>query len=179
MSEKQKKEKNGEKRGIKDLIADLKTDPKTLEAATRKTQSMCVLTAIVFGVFVVLFCFLHILLGVLWAVAAAGIILYLKFKWTQKNKRNFCQDCGARFDYEECVSWEVSEVERKTMNTNSNSQSKQAIQKDVATVVFTCTCKECGSERSFSEKYDVTIWYDDGSRKDVNLQNVAKNYFKL
>ena len=179
MGEKKKKEKSGEKRSVKEFIADLKMDPKTLEEAKQKTKSMCILTGIVFGVFVVLFCLLHILLGVLWAAASVGIIAFLNFKWTQKNKRNFCQDCGARFDYEECVAWEVSNVERKTMNPNSNSQSKQAIQKDVATVVFTCTCKDCGSERTFSEKYDVTIWYDDGSRKDINLNNIAKNYFKL
>ena len=65
------------------------------------------------------------------------------------------------------------------MNPDTNSQTKKPIQKDVATVVFTCTCRECGSEKSFSEKYDVTIWYDDGSRKDINLQNVAKNYFNI
>lgn len=163
----------------KGLLTTLKSNPQTLSEANAKTKATCILCAIVFGAFAVLFCFLHIILGVLWAVAAAGIILYLKFKWDQKSKRNFCSDCGARFDYEECVSWEVSDVERKTMNPNSNSQSKQAIQKDVATVAFTCTCKECGSEKTFSEKYDITIWYDDGSRKDVNLKNVAKNYFKL
>ena len=173
------KEKKEEKRGIKDWISDLKSDPKTLEEAKQKTKSTCILAGIVFGVFAVLFCLLHILLGVLWAVAAAGIIVFLNFKWNQKNQRNFCQDCGTRFDYEECVSWEVSDVERKTMTTNPNSQSKQVIQKDVATVVFTCTCAECGSEKTFSEKYDITLWYDDGSRKDVNLQNAAKNYFKL
>ena len=168
----QSTEKNG-------FLATLKSNPQTLDEAKKKTKANCILCAIVFGVFVILFSLLHILFGVLWAVAAAGIILYLKFKWDQKNKRNFCADCGARFDYEECVSWEVSGVERKTMNPDTNSQTKKAIQKDVATVVFTCTCRECGSEKSFSEKYDVTIWYDDGSRKDINLQNVAKNYFKL
>ena len=170
---------NKEKKGIRGWIAVMKSDPQTLEQANQKTKSTCILAGIVFGVFVVLLCLLHILLGILWAVAAAGILLFLKFKWDQKAKRNFCSDCGARFDYEECVSWEVSDLERKTMNTNSNSQSKQAIQKDVATVAFTCTCKKCGSEKQFSEKYDITIWYDDGSRKDINLKNVAKNYFKL
>ena len=172
----QEKKQSVEKKGF---LALLKSNPQTLDEAKQKTKANCILCAIVFGVFIILFCLLHIILGALWAVVSVGIILYLKFKWNQKNKRNFCSDCGARFDYEECVSWEVSDVERKTMNPNTNSQSKQAIQKDVATVVFTCTCRECGSEKSFSEKYDVTIWYDDGSRKDINLQNVAKNYFKL
>ena len=44
---------------------------------------------------------------------------------------------------------------------------------------FSLICKECGSEKQFSEKYDITIWYDDGSRKDINLKSVAKDYFKL
>ena len=168
----EKKEKVG-------FLKALKVNPKTLSEAKEKTKAMTILCGIVFGVFVVLFCFLHILLALIWAVAAAGITLYLYAKWNQRNKRNFCSDCGARFDYERCVSWEVSNVERKTLNPNSNSQSKQAIQKDVATVEFKCTCEECGSEKNFSQKYDVTIWYDDGSRKDVNLKNVAKEYFKI
>lgn len=168
-----------EKRGIKGWIADLKSDPKTLEEAKQKTKSTCILTGIIFGVFAVLFCLLHILLGLIWAVAAVGILAFLKFKWNQKNKRNFCPDCGARYDYEKCIAWQVSDVERKTMNRNPNAQGKQAIKKDVATVIFTCTCEECGSQRQFSNKYDITIWYDDGSRQDVNLQNAAKNYFKL
>ena len=174
----EKKEKK-EKRSIKSRIADLKMDPQTLEEAKQKTESTCILAGIVFGVFAVLFCLLHILLGLLWAVAAVGILAFLKFKWEQKNKRNFCPDCGARYDYERCIAWEVSDVERKTMNTNPNAQGKQVIQKDVATVNFTCTCEKCGNERQFSNKYDITIWYDDGSRKDVNLQTAAKNYFKL
>ena len=139
-----------EKSGIKDWVADLKSDPKTLEEAKKKTKSTCILAGIVFGVFAVLFCFLHILLGLLWGVAAAGIIEFLNLKWNQKNQRNFCQDCGTRFDYEEGVAWEVSNVERKTMNTNPNSQNKQVVQKDVATVVFTCTCTNCGSQKTFS-----------------------------
>ena len=172
------KENKG-KNSIKGWIDDLKSDPQTLEEAKQKTKSTCILVGIVFGIFAVLFCLLHILLGVIWALAAVGILAFLKFKWDQKSKRNFCPDCGARYDYEKCVAWEVSNVERKTLNTNSNAQSKQAIKKDVATVNFTCTCEQCGSQRQFSDKYDITIWYDDGSRKDVNLQNAAKSYFKL
>ena len=172
----QEKKQSAEK---KNFLALLKSNPQTLDEAKQKTKADCILAAIIFGVFTVLFCFFSIIIGVLWAVASVGIILYLYFKWNQKNKRNFCSDCGARFDYEECVSWEVSDVERKTKSKNPNVKSKQVIAKDVATVIFTCTCKECGNEKSFSEKYDITTWYDDGSCKDVNLQNVARNYFKL
>ena len=146
------KEKKEGKRGIKNWISVLKSDPKTLEEAKQKTKSICILLGIAFGVFAVLLCWLSILLGVIYAVVAAGIIVFFNFKWNQRNQRNFCQDCGTRFNYEECVSWEVSDVETKTMNTNSNSQGKHVVQKEVATVVFTCTCKECGSERTFSEK---------------------------
>ena len=95
---KEKKQKNDEKKNkksIKELLADLKKNPQTLQEANDKTKSMCILTGIVFGVFAVLFCLLHILLGVLWAVAAVGIIVFLNFKWNQKNQRNFCL-CKAR-----------------------------------------------------------------------------------
>ena len=172
---KEKKEKTGKK----GFFATLKSNPQTLEEAKQKTKAESTLCAIIFGIFVVLFCLLNVTLGLIWAFAAIIILLCLKIGWNKRNKRNFCQECGARFDYEECVSWEVSDVVRKTMNPSSSSQSKQVIQKDVATVNFTCSCKVCGSEKTFSKKYDVTIWYDDGSRKDVNLHNVVKSYFKL
>ena len=179
MSE-EKKKKTGIKNKIKSWLEAAKSDPQTLEEANKKTTVLCIGCGIVSVIFVILFCFIHILFAVIWAVASVGIIFYFKFILTKRNKRNFCADCGARFDYEKCVSWEVSEVERKsTPPTTDNPSGKYVVQKDVATVVFTCTCKDCGSERSFSEKYDITVWYYDGTIKEKNLKNEVKNYFKL
>ena len=168
------------KNGEKGFFEILKSDPQTLQEAKNKTKKTMVLIGIIFGIFVVLFCFLHILLAAIWLVASVLIMLYAYFSFNQKNSRNFCSDCGARFDYERCVAWEVEKVERKTLSTNPNAQNKkQEIQKDVATVNFTCTCEVCGSEKEFTQKHDLKIWYDDGTIKEINLQNAAKQYFKL
>ena len=140
---------------------------------------MCVLTAIVFGVFAVLFLILLPVLGIIWAVASVGIIAYLYSTWMQKNKRNFCADCGERIDYEEGVAWEVTEYNEKEISTNSGSQRKQVVKKRIATVEFTCTCSNCGATRVFTQNYDAVLWYDDGTVKRNNIESMAKNYFKI
>lgn len=165
-----------EKKGFFEI---LKTAPQTLEEAKEKTKATTLLVAIIFAVFVVLFCLLHIILGLLWAVASVVIIMCMRLKWNQKNKRNFCPNCGEKFDYDRCVSWEISNVERKHLTPNQNASGKQVVQKDVATVVFTCTCQSCGTEKEFSQKHDVTVWYDNGTYKEIDLNNVARQYFKL
>ena len=157
----------------------LKSDPKTVEEAKRKTRALTGFCAIIFGAFVILFLFLHFLIALIWGVVAIGILLYMSIKWNKQTKRNFCSECGTRFDYEESVSWQVTNVERKTMNTNSNSQSRQIDEKEIATVEFTCRCLNCGSEKSFREKFDVILWYTDGTRRDFNIEAMAKNYFKI
>ena len=168
----EKKEKVG-------FFKTLKSNPQTVAEAKKKTRALIGLCAIIFGAFVVLFFFLHYLIALIWAVVAAGILLYLSVTWNQQTKRNFCSDCGTRFDYEDGVSWEVTNVETKTMNTNSNSQSKQIYEKEVATVAFTCRCLNCGSEKNFTNKFDVTLWYTDGTRRDFNIETAAKKYFKI
>ena len=171
-----KEKKRGEKKGFFEV---LKSHPETLEGAKDKTKKLCILAAIISGVFVVLLSLIYIILGLICVVSSVVIIGILYISWSARNKRNFCKDCGAKFNYEECVSWNVGEVEHKECNTSSNSQSKQIKAKDVATVNFTCTCKECGSVMEFSKKYDVVLYYDDGSFKKSNLSNIAKSYFKL
>ena len=168
------------KNGEKGFFETLKSSPKTMDEAKKKTKNLCIMVAVIFGVFVVLFSLLSIVVGLLWAVVAAGIIAYLYFVWTTQNKRNFCPACGTKYDYERCVAWQVSDVEIKEVNSNSNSsQGKQVIGKKMATVEFTCTCENCGDEREFTKRYEIATLYSDGTLKEYNIANMAKNYFKL
>ena len=172
-------EKKDVKKGLKEFFEVLKSKPQTLEEAKQKTKNFYIMLGALFGLLAVIFVFISLFVTLLIVVAGVGSLGYLYFKENQKNKRNFCTECGAKVDYETCVSWEVTDVERKEISRNPNAQGKQVIQRDVATVEFTCTCGACGNEKKFSEKYTVTTWYDDGSRKDENLQTLTRNYFKI
>ena len=157
----------------------LKQKPTTLEEAKQKTKNFCILMGVIFLVFSVLAALLHIFFGIIMLIGCGIILAVLYFKENQKNKRNFCKECGARIDYESGVEWEVTGFEEKDFNPNPNSNSKQIIKKKIAIVEFTCTCEDCGATRTFSQKYDAIIWYDNGTRKDNNIETMAKNYFKI
>ena len=122
--------------------------------------------------------------GAFFGICAAAIsIAVLLVVWIpgelKRVKRNYCQECGARYDYQTCVEWEVSEVEIKEKRINPNSDRKQVAGVRVEYVDFTCTCAKCGNETSFTQKYQTGEVYDDGSVKKRNINNVIKNYFKV
>ena len=77
------------------------------------------------------------------------------------------------------MAWEVVSVERKTFNNNNNSQRKQRIAEDIATVDFRCTSENCGVEKRFSKKFTAATYFDDGSIKEINVTTAIGNYFKI
>ncbi|MBR2388094.1 MAG: hypothetical protein IKB02_04930 [Clostridia bacterium] len=170
---------NGAKKEKKGFLKVLKSDPQTIEEANDKTNKMCIFVAIIFGVFVVLFSLFHIFIGLGWAVIAAFIILFMRIKWRSQNKKNFCSECGTRFYYDRCVSWETTDISTVSVPHSSNSQNAQVVEKDVANVHITCTCENCGSVKEFSKKFDVVLYYSDGREKSNNLKVLVANYFKL
>ena len=172
MMSEQKKDKKG-------FIESLKQKPQTLAEAKQKTKNFFILVGAFAGVFSILCALLHILFGLIVALGSAGFLVFLFGKESQKNKRNFCSECGAKIDYQEGVTWEVTGYNDKEYTPNPNASGKQITSKRIANVHFTCTCLECGNAREFNEKYDVIIWYDDGTAKKNNVETLAKNYFKL
>ena len=165
--------------GIKGFIDDLKRTPKTLEEAKTKTKKFFILIGGFALLFSVLCALLHIAFGLIVALGSAGLLAFLYSKENQKNKRNFCAECGERIDYERGVAWEVIKNEEKTCPTNSGSSGKQAIKKRMSTVQFTCTCISCGNVKEFTQTYETVVWYDDGTIKQNNVETFAKNYFKI
>lgn len=115
--------------------------------------------------------------------AAAICLAVLLVVWLPKElkrvKRNYCQECGARYDYQSCVEWEVDEIEIKEKRTNPNSNKKQIVGVRIEHVEFTCTCAKCGSEASFMQKYQTGEIYDDGSVKKRSVESVIKKYFQV
>ncbi|MBQ9784330.1 MAG: hypothetical protein IJW29_02400 [Clostridia bacterium] len=157
----------------------LKSKPQTLDEAKKKTKYFFILVGAIGLVFSVLAALLHIFFGIIMLVGCAGIFGFLYMKENQKNKRNFCPDCGARIDYENGVEWEVTKYDEKDYTPNANAKGKQVISKRIATVEFTCTCTECGAVKTFTQNYDAIVWYDDGTHKKNNIEAMAKNYFKI
>ena len=170
---------NKENQTQKGFFKTLKSTPQTLAEAKQKTKNFIILMAIIGLVFSILCALVHILFGVLVAVGTAGIFGFLYLKENQKNKRNFCSECGARIDYQNGVAWEVINYDEKDYTPNSNAQGRQIIKKRIATVEFTCKCLECGAEKVFTQKYDAVIWYDDRTVKQNNIETMAKSYFDI
>ena len=171
--------KNDNKKSTKGFFESIKSKPQTLQEANEKTKSTLILTAIIFAVISLVFIILIPIIGILVAIGCAGILVYFKITWTTQNKRNFCSECGARINYEKGVSWEVIEVNDKDCSVNSNSTSKQVCRKRIATVEFTCTCLECGAEKTFTKNFTIAEWYTNGTLREFNLDSMASGYFKI
>ena len=144
-------------------------------------------TWIISAVFVAIFVAIGIIGGLIlgaWAgicVAIFAVIVLLV--WLpgelKRVKNNFCQECGARYDYQRCVEWEVSDVVIKEKRLNPNSDRKQIAGIRVEHVDFTCTCEKCGNEITFTRKYQTGEVYDDGTVKKRNIESMIKKYFKV
>ena len=98
------------------------------------------------------------------------IIVYFSLIGKEKKrfKRSFCSKCHAHYDYEEDVSWEVLDV--SVSETENTAQEK-------ASVEFTCSCPNCGKERTFTEKFVVASVDKNGNVKENNISTMAKKYF--
>ena len=179
MTKKLLEEKMKDTKNKKGFFETLKQTPKNLEEAKEKTKNLIILSAAVSLGVAALGALIHIIFGIIALIASSIGLASMYFYEMRKDKRNFCADCGARIDYENGVSWEVTDYDEKNYNTNSSSSGKQIVRKRIANVEFTCTCTECGSTRRFCEKYDVVLWYNDGTHKQNNIQTLAKNYFKI
>ncbi len=170
-----------EKKSLKNFFKVLKSTPQTLEEAKQKSKNLVLLMCGITLVFCVLVSLLlHILFGAVIAVVCLPFCGAIYLRENQRNKRNFCSACGAKMDYENGVAWKVTECEDKDYSPNpSQSGSKKVIRKKIATVEFTCTCVKCGNQSNFSKKFDIAIWYDNGTLEEKNLETLAKNYFDL
>ena len=86
-----------------------------------------------------------------------------------KIKRNYCKNCGEKYDYESDVSWS------KISEDNDGK-------KIVATVEFECECGNCGEEVSFIKKFTtaevITSQNGNTSVRHYNLKDLVKKYMK-
>lgn len=172
----EKKEKSKEKKSI---IAILKETPQTLAEAKKKTIVTCILAGLVYAIVCVPFFIISPLFGVILLIPAPFLVAYLYYQYNQKSKRNFCPKCGAKFDYEKDISWNVTNSEEKSYTPQSNSNSKKIVEKTFETVCFDCRCAKCGEVTTFNKKFTTAVCYDDGSVQEKSVETQAKEYFKL
>ncbi len=162
---------------------EAKVDMSAYKRSKRKVWiSAGIIAVIVVAIFVVgsLLLFDGVFFGICAAALSIAVLLIVWLPGELKRvKRNYCQECGARYDYQSCVEWEVSDVEIKEKRTNPNSDRKQIVGVRVEYIDFTCTCAKCGNETSFTQKYQTGEVYDNGSVKKRNIESVIKKYFKV
>ncbi|MBE6594229.1 MAG: hypothetical protein E7644_00370 [Ruminococcaceae bacterium] len=162
---------------------EIKVDMSAYKRSKRKVWiSAAIVAGIVAAVFIVgsLLLLGNALIGICAALISIAVLLAVWVPGELKRiRRNFCQECGARYDYQTCVEWEVGEIEIKDKKTNPNSDRKQIEGIRIEHVDFTCTCAKCGNVASFTQKYQTGEVYDDGSVKERNVDAVIKKYFKV
>ena len=99
-------------------------------------------------------------------VSLLGIILiFAGFYERKKIKRSYCPYCGLKYNYEEDVSWIVSNVTTTDKNQKAN-------------VHFECGCKNCGKTTEFYQSFTVAFIDNQGNIKENNIKELAKKYFK-
>lgn len=100
----------------------------------------------------------------MWVFLVGGLLTIAVFADKKRVKRSYCPYCGEKYDYEEDVAWEVSNV------TVSNNDKK-------ADVEFQCVCSNCGEETTFTKNFRIA-YFQNGKYVEKNIQAEAKKYFK-
>lgn len=105
-----------------------------------------------------------VILGFIGLLMIAGTI-YGGRDTMQRLKRSYCPACGKRYDYEEDIAWEVSEVVEN---------DKQV----TAMVEFECKCQSCEKTTDFRKKFVISRYDAQKNRwVDSNIKQLAKRYF--
>ena len=127
------------------------------------------------------------LTAVFWAISGflgaivAGVFVITLIIWpigeSKRIKRSFCRECSAKYNYDTCIEWEVTDVDIKEKRTDPNKTGKQVAGVRIETVAFTCTCEECGDVQYFTQKYQTGTLYDNGNIKAKKLEPMIKKYF--
>lgn len=95
------------------------------------------------------------------------VVVYIPmlFSELKRVKRSFCKYCGAKYNYNRDIAWEVSSEEEKTNSL-------------VAYVDVECTCQNCGAEVDFTLKQTTaSVDPKTGRVKQYNLRNSMRKYF--
>ena len=158
-----------------------KVKNKPVTKAKRKVWiSFGILTIVFVAISALISLFLHPIFGVAFGGICEIVLLIVWIPSELKRvKRCFCPECGEKYNYNNDVEWEVSEIEIKEKNTNPNSDRKQIAGIRIEHIDAECHCRKCGATNSFSHKFRTGVVYDNGQVKVDNIQIIVKKYFKV
>lgn len=123
---------------------------------TGVTAAICIVVGAIFG---------GIQIGLILAAIIVGVCAYFGLRNLVSIKRSFCKFCGAKYNYENDISWEVSSEEEKERSV-------------VAHVNVACTCPRCGEVTEFSVSQTVaSVDAKTGRVRKSNISNLMRNYF--
>ena len=100
----------------------------------------------------------------MWIFLISCILTIVVVLDRKRIKRSYCPHCGEKYDYEDDIAWEVSNV------TIFNSDKR-------ADVKFQCVCANCGEETFFTKNFKIA-YFQNGKYIEKNIRTEAKNYFK-
>lgn len=159
----------------------IKAKKKPVTRAKRKVWiSLGILTIVFAALSVLISMFLHPVFGLAFGgiCEIVALIVWLPSE-LKRVKRCFCPECGEKYNYNNDVEWEVSDVEIKEKSTNPNSDKKQVAGVRIEHIEAECTCSKCGANSCFSHKFRTGVVYDNGQVKVQNIQTIVKKYFKV
>ena len=92
------------------------------------------------------------------------IFMIVNMSDRKRIRRSYCPHCGEKYDYEEDVSWECTNVV-----TGDREQT--------AELEICCSCDNCGEETVFTKSFKTASVDSQGRIKEYNLQNEVRKYF--
>lgn len=164
---------------IKELYKLATSKPETPSEAKAKTDAEYTLLTMAFVIIDLLFIIISPLVTFISLIATPFLMTYLRYLANKKNKRNFCEKCEKKIDYQQEVACEVTNYDEKSHDIPKNPKKDFVWKERFAYVKFTCTCSKCGTVKEFNEKFTVVQWRIDNTVKEYNLGTLAENYFKL
>lgn len=164
---------------IKELYKLATSKPETPSEAKAKTDAEYTLLTMVLVIIDLLFIIISPFITIFMLIITPFLMTYLRYLANKKNKRNFCEKCEKKIDYQQEVACEVTNYDEKSHDIPSNPKKDFVWKERFAYVNFTCTCSKCGTVKEFNEKFTVVQWRIDDTVKEYNLSTLTENYFKL
>ena len=164
---------------IKELYKLATSKPETPSEAKAKTDAEYTLLTMALVIIDLLFIIISPFVTIFMLIITPFLMTYLRYLANKKSKRNFCEKCEKKIDYQQEVACEVINYDEKSHQIPNNPTKDFVWKERIANVKFTCTCSKCGTVKEFNEKFTVVQWRVDSTVKEYNLGTLAENYFKL
>ena len=95
----------------------------------------------------------------------------------KEKKEKFCSKCKKQFDFDEDIEYrEINRYTRKFPG-NESKQGKLRVESLTYKVAFTCTCSNCNTIKTFTQKLDGGAEYNDGTITLKDPEEAIESFF--